>query len=204
MSSPSPGVQIGPNMEPGQRIREVIVTTCSTAGRVHIAPMGIREADGITLIAPFRPSATLDNIEATRVAVVNFVEDVRVFAGCISGRQRDWPTRPASTIPGAVLMQALAHRELELRRTEADEQRPRLHLECVHEQTHANFAGFNRAQSAVLEAAILVSRLGMLTDEKIDNELAYLQIAIDKTAGDEEREAWSWLEDAIRAYRTRR
>ena len=34
----------------------------------------------------------------------------------------------------------------------------------------------------------------MLTADKVDAEMAYLQIAIDKTAGTEEREAWSWLQ----------
>jgi hypothetical protein len=37
--------------------------------------------------------------------------------------------------------------------------------------------------------------------EKIDREIAYLEIAIDKTAGPDEREAWGWLMDAIAAYR---
>jgi hypothetical protein len=45
----------------------------------------------------------------------------------------------------------------------------------------------------VLELAILVSRLGMLPREKIKAEIAYLTIAIEKTAGPEEVEAWGWL-----------
>ena len=49
----------------------------------------------------------------------------------------------------------------------------------------------------MVEAAILVSRLHMLPIEKIDAERAYLQIAIDKTAGPQEREAWQWLCEAV-------
>jgi hypothetical protein len=63
----------------------------------------------------------------------------------------------------------------------------------MQEQTHAPFTGFNRARAAVLELAILVSRLNMLPRDKIEAEIAYLQIAIEKTAGPEEREAWGWL-----------
>jgi uncharacterized protein len=59
----------------------------------------------------------------------------------------------------------------------------------------------NRAQAAVIEGAVLVSRLHMLPAEKIASEMAYLQIAIDKTAGSEEREAWSWLREAVAAKR---
>ena len=43
--------------------------------------------------------------------------------------------------------------------------------------------GFNRAQAAVLEGAVLVSRLHLLPPEKIDGGMDYLQIAIDKTPG---------------------
>ena len=59
------------------------------------------------------------------------------------------------------------------------------------------FQGFNRAQAAVVEAAILVSRLKILATAKIAEELAYLQIAVTKTAGDAEREAWAWLIAAV-------
>jgi hypothetical protein len=61
--------------------------------------------------------------------------------------------------------------------------------------------GLNRAKAAVLEAAVLVSRLHMLPDEKIDNEIKYLQIAIDKTAGEHEVEAWGWLMNRIKTFR---
>ena len=53
----------------------------------------------------------------------------------------------------------------------------------VHEVTHAPFIGFNRAQAAVIEGAVLVSRLHMLPRRRSTAEMAYLQIAIDKTAG---------------------
>ena len=78
--------------------------------------------------------------------------------------------------------------------------RPRLFCRVVGEGTHAPFTGFNRAKAAVLELAILVSRLGMLPREKIEAEIAYLTIAIDKTAGPEERQAWAWLMQRVDAH----
>jgi hypothetical protein len=75
--------------------------------------------------------------------------------------------------------------------------RPRFRCEVLREENHAPFRGFNRAQSAVIEAAILVSRLDRLPREKIESEVAYLKIAIEKTAGPEEREAWTWLKEKI-------
>ncbi len=181
-------------------ILETIVTTRSLDGRVHIAPMGMREEGGLVLLAPFRPSATLDNILASRCAVVNATDDVRVFAGCIVGR-RDWPTAPAERVPGVRLAAALHHLELDLERVDDDPQRPRLWLRRVFEATHAPFRGFNRAQAAVIEAAVLVSRLHLLPAEKIDTELQYLAIAMDKTAGPAEWEAWEWLLARVAEHR---
>jgi hypothetical protein len=49
----------------------------------------------------------------------------------------------------------------------------------------------------VIEAAILSTRLHMLAPEKVLTELAYHAIAIAKTAGPAEREAWDWIEDKV-------
>jgi uncharacterized protein len=81
-----------------------------------------------------------------------------------------------------------------------DPQRPQLLMQRVHEVQHAAFQGLNRAQSAVLEAAVLVSRLGMLDPQKIAREVDYLHIAISKTAGDAERQAWRWLMQAVERH----
>ena len=132
-----------------------------------------RRRRAASIIAPFRPSTTLDNLRATPYAVANFTDDVLVFAGCLTGR-KDWPTRPSTHVPGAVLEGALAHAELAVDHVEEDEQRPRFHCRVVHEASHAPFKGFNRAQAAVIEAAILASRLHMLPREKIERELGYL------------------------------
>ncbi len=181
-------------------ILETVVTTLSAEGVVHIAPFGVTEDDLGLSIAPFRPSVTLDNLMATGCAVINLTDDVRIFAGCLTGR-RDWPTRPSRIVKGRVLEGALAHREVRVASIEDDPTRPRFRLEIVHEETHAPFRGFNRAQSAVIEAAILVSRLSRLPPGKIETEIAYLAIAIEKTAAPREREAWGWLMDAIADYK---
>ena len=55
----------------------------------------------------------------------------------------------------------------------------------------------------MVEAAILVSRLHLLPMEKIDAEIAYLRIAIDKTAGPEEREAWEWLMHRVAGHKSK-
>jgi hypothetical protein len=182
-------------------IFETVVTTCSAAGGVHIAPMGVRYVGDDVVLMPFRPSTTLANIERSGCAVLNLITDVRVFAGCVTGR-RDWPTVPVAGFDGVRLANALGHVTLRLREQQDDVQRPVLRMARVAEGTHAPFKGMNRAQAAVVEGAVLVSRLHMLPPEKIDSEMRYLQIAIDKTADEAELEAWRWLQGAVAKHRS--
>ena len=181
-------------------IFETVVTTLSTEGVAHVAPMGIRYRDDEVVLMPYRPSTTLDNIAATGQAVLNILVDTRVFAGSVTGR-KVWDTQPAERIAGVRLACALSHVELRLVSRQDEEQRTVLRMARIHESSHAPFIGINRAQAAVVEGAVLVSRLKMLPQDKVDTEMAYLQIAIDKTAGPEEREAWGWLREAVEKHR---
>ncbi len=180
-------------------IRETIVTTVDGGGRAHIAPLGlIAEEDG-WVIAPFRPSTTLDNLQKVPYATASHTDDVRIFAGCLTGR-REWPTVAGQAVPVPRLAAALSHIELAVETVRDDPQRPRFRCRVVQTVSHAPFAGFNRAQWAVLEAAILVSRLHMLPRERIEREIAFLASAVEKTAGEREREAWGWLTERVRAH----
>ena len=181
-------------------IRETIVATISPDGRPHLAPLGLIQHGSMWTIAPFQPSATLANLLATPQATASHPADVRAFAGLLTGR-RDWPTVASEAVRPPRLAGALSHWELEVAALQEDEVRPRFHCRIVHEAAHAPFQGHNRAAAAVIEGAILVSRLRMLSREKVDAEMAYLRIAVDKTAGPAEREAWSWLEEAVVAQR---
>jgi len=181
-------------------IVETIVTTRDRAGEVHIAPLGLIAEGDEWIIAPFAPSRTLQNLRENPVAVANHVDDVRVFAGCLTGR-RDWPWRAADKVDGAVLEASVSHWELEVARVEEDETRPRFFCRMVANGNHRPWGGFNRAQGAVLEAAVLISRLKMLPPEKIESELKYLEIAISKTAGARELEAWGWLMEKVEEWR---
>lgn len=181
-------------------IQEVIVTSLSAQGTSHLAPMGIHRDGDQWIILPFRPSTTLDNILATRQAVINRSDDVRVFAGCLTGH-RHWPLTAAEQVRVPRLADCLSHLEVELTRVDDDAVRPRLFCRPLHEANHRPFQGFNRAQAAVLEAAILVSRLTMLPLSKIEAELHHLQSAVDKTAGPQEKQAWQWLMAAVDQFK---
>lgn len=177
-------------------IYETIITSMDAEGNVHITPFGVREQEGFVIISPFKPSTTLENILITKSAVMNLTDDVRVFAGALSKKFRA-EVVSAEKIQGFRLAETLAHKELRLEKVVVDEVRPQLWMKVVHEKNHQPFKGFNRAQSAVIELAVLASRLSMLPKEKIMQEKSYLQIAMDKTAGEREWQAWSWLNEKI-------
>ncbi|MFA9461178.1 DUF447 domain-containing protein [Thiohalorhabdus methylotrophus] len=181
-------------------IRESILTTRLADGGTHIAPMGVHEREGGFLVLPFQPSATLDNLLREGFLVINFTDDVRVIAGCLTGR-RDWPLTRADRVPVQRLESTLSHMELAVERYYPDEQRPGLFCRPVHVANHQPFMGFNRAQWSVVEAAILISRLHMLPMERVDSEMQFLKVALEKTAGEREWEAWGWLEEKVAAFK---
>lgn len=182
------------------RIIETIVTTSSATGEVHIAPLGLIADADRWVIAPFKPSRSLDNLLEVPFACASHTDDVRVFAGCVTGR-KTWPLMPARTVRGARLADCVSHFELTVVRVEEDALRPRFVCDLVAHDHHRPWGGWNRAQAAVIEGAILVSRLHMLTVEKIESEFAYLEIAISKTAGPIEAEAWGFIRERIDAWR---
>lgn len=185
------------------RIVETIITTTDASGEAYIAPLGLIEDGAHWIIAPFKPSRTLENLRAHPFAVASHTDDVRVFAGGVTGRKR-WPLTAATTIKGHRLADCVSHWEMKVERFIEDEQRPRFACAIVYQEAHKVWEGFNRAQASVLELAVLTTRLNMLPPEKVENELKYLEIAIAKTAGPREEEAWEWLMEKINAWRQAR
>lgn len=182
-------------------IRETIVTTIDADGVPHIAPLGIIAQEDGWVIAPFRPSKTLDNLTAVPFAIANYTDNMLVFAGCLTGR-KDWPLVVVENCPVPRLKSALSHSILEVVSIEDDGVRPRHFCKVIGEASHAPFTGLNRAKAAVLELAILVSRLHMLPREKIDAEIDYLKIAVEKTSGPDEQKAWDWLMQRVNEHRS--
>jgi hypothetical protein len=181
-------------------IVESIVTTIGADGRVNCAPMGVEWGEEIIVLKPFLETATYRNVVATRTAVVNLIDDARVFARAAISNP-EYPTRPALTVQGVVLADGCSWRELTVRSIDSTPPRSRIEMSVVHRGVSREFIGFNRAQHAVLEAAIYATRLHLLSPEFIDGEMARLQVIVDKTAGPDEQEAMKLLTEHIRSRR---
>jgi uncharacterized protein len=153
-------------------------------------------ADTIVL-KPFLETATYRNVSATRAAVVNLIDDVRVFARAAISNP-EYATVPATVVRGVVLADACSWREIEVRAIDSTPPRSRIDTAVVHSGRRREFIGFNRARHAVLEAAIYATRVHMLPRDFLLGEVDRLQVIVDKTAGPREFEAMALLADYIR------
>jgi hypothetical protein len=70
--------------------------------------------------------------------------------------------------------------------------------EVVHAERRRDFFGFNRAMYAVVEAAILATRISILPRDEIEAEFHKLAVLVEKTGGPREREAFVFLQSYLR------
>ena len=178
-------------------IVESIVTTVAADGTVNCAPMGVEWGDDRIVLKPFLDTATYRNVTVLRSAVVNLVDDVRIFARAAISNPV-YPTVPAAVVKGVRLVDCCSWRELEVRSLDSTPPRSRIETDVVHRGVVREFVGFNRARHAVLEAAIYATRLHLLPREFISSELERLQVIVDKTAGPAEQEAMALLTEHCR------
>ncbi len=179
-------------------IVESIVTTVDPDGRVNIAPMGVEWGDERIVLKPFLETTTYRNVTATQVAVVNLVDDVRVFARAAISNP-EYPVTPGAVVEGVRLADVCSWRELRATAIDATPPRSRIEMAVVHRGVAREFVGFNRAAHAVLDATIYATRLHLLDRAFIDGELARLPVIVDKTAGPAEHEAMALICDYVRA-----
>ena len=183
-------------------IVETIITTVAEDGTVNVAPMGVEwdlvNSGDTIVLKPFLETATYRNVVASRAAVVNLTDDVRVFARAAISNPR-YTTVPAVVVRGVVLADCCSWREIEVRSIDSTPPRSRIETVVVHRGTHREFIGFNRASHAVLEATIYATRLHILPRAFIESELTRLQVIVDKTAGEREIEAMALITDYIRS-----
>ena len=166
-------------------------------GAVNIAPMGVEWGADVIVLKPFLETATFRNVTAVSAAVVNLVDDVRVFARAAISNP-SYPTAAASVVRGVRLADCCSWRELQVRSIDSTPPRSRIETTVVHRGVQREFIGFNRACHAVLEATIYATRLHLLARDIVEQELARLQVIVDKTAGPAEHEAMALITDYIR------
>ena len=189
-------------------ILEGLVTTTDAEGRMHLAAMGplVDDAEAAAgtvtrlVLRPFGTSQTAANLARLPEGVFHLTDDVLVLARVVAGgTEPALAVGPARAVRGFVLTDAC--RGYEFRVVEADTrgERSRLEARVVAEHAGRPFLGFNRAAHAVVEAAILVTRLHLLDLREIRGRFADLEPLVEKTGGDREREAFALLAACVGA-----
>lgn len=181
-------------------ILEGIVTTLNERGEVNIAPMGpIVEPEMQTLLLrPFPTSQTHRNLTQRPYGVFHVVDDVLLLARAALDRLTPEPaTFQAHAIPGRVLQDACRWYEFEVSSRDDAKKRPEIRARVVHAGRIRDFYGFNRAKHAVIEAAILASRLHILPRMEVLAQFALLEGPVRKTAGPQELEAFRFLREYV-------
>lgn len=177
-------------------ILEGLISTVDEAGRPHLAAMGPRVDDDFSRfeIRPYLTSSTARYLASTPFAVFHVTDDVELIAATVAGRQptaEQW--QPAAAIPGYILTAAC--RAYELKVVHRSDAEPRGMMVCAVERVHRfrDFFGLNRAKHAVIEAAILASRVDFLPRSEIESQWDALRTLVEKTGGDAEHRAFELL-----------
>jgi hypothetical protein len=187
-------------------ILEGIVTTISPSGEVNIAPMGPRVDGGLDrfVLRPFPTAQTYRNLKAHPEGVLHVTDDVLLLARAALGPVEPLPRlRAAAHVRGFVLQDACRYYEFRVSSFDDREPRVRLEAEVVHAGRLRDFFGFNRAKHAVVEAAILATRTDFLPLAEIDAEYRKWAVIIEKTGGEQERLAFSVLQEHVARCRAK-
>jgi uncharacterized protein len=182
-------------------ILEGIVSTVGPDGTVNIAPMGPRVDTSMQrlLLRPFRTSRTYANLKFNGEGVFHVTDDVLLLArAAVSSLDPLLPLFPASKVHGQVLGEACRYYEFRVARCDDRDERVSFEVEVVHAARLRDFFGFNRAKHAVVEAAILATRIAIPGAPDIVAEYARLAPLVEKTGGEQEREAFNFLMDFVR------
>lgn len=187
---------VEPELGSDGRILEGIVTTHNVDGTVNISPMG-PIVDGDVTRFVFRPyvmSTTYANLKREGRGVFHVTDDVMLFAQAAVG-QPD----PLPALEGLKLLDACRWYEFAIRSLDDSTERTHVVAETVDNGRFRDFFGFNRAKHAVIEAAILATRVHLLPPANICADLERLATPVQKTAGLAEQQAFTFLQDFISA-----
>ena len=160
----------------------------------HLAPMGPRVSAATStrfLLRPFPTSHTYRNLPRHGEGVLHVTDDALLLAKAAIGAVEPLPpVRPAEQVRGLRAGRRLPvlrvrGRDRSTRRSE----RVRIEAEVVHAGRLRDFFGFNRAKHAVVEAAILATRLHLLPPTRSRPSSRKLRVIVDKTGGPAEHAA---------------
>lgn len=182
-------------------ILEGVVTTVDVDGALNVAPMGPRVDPAMRrfVLRPYQTSTTYRNLKATGEGVLHVTDDVLLIARTAIGLPALAATRPAEAVRGQVLADACRFYEFRVVELDDHEERTTIVVETVASGRQRDFFGLNRGKHAVVEAAILSTRVDWLGRDAVLAQFDTLGVLVDKTGGPAEHEAFRLLRDHVSA-----
>jgi len=188
-------------------IVEGVATTWDSSGRVNVAPLGpiVRDEPPTEwkemIFRPFPGSKTYDNLQQTKEGVFHLTDDILLIVLAATGDVSP-SLAPCEVLRGRRLVDCC--RAIEFRVVDWDEsgERPRAVGNVVHQAEGRPWGGFNRASHAVLEAAVLATRLHLTGKDYVQQELDRLRVVVEKTSSPGERpaEAFAFLVEYVKNW----
>jgi hypothetical protein len=150
------------------------------------------------VLRPFKTSRSYANLIESKSGVFHITDDVNLIARAAVGSIKPLPEMvPIIDTDAQRLRDTCRWFLLELVSIEQEGERATLNLDIHKMGRVRDFTGFNRAKHAVIEAAILATRVGILPDSEITSQMEMLRSWVDKTGGVSEHDAYSFLQQFI-------
>jgi uncharacterized protein len=178
-------------------IVETIFSTIDEKGTPNFAPMGIHWGEETVTVLPYRSTQTYRNLVSSGSGVANLTDNVLAFVQC-GLFDEILPSFAAARVPGVVFKEACSWLELELVSQGGTEERAKLQCRIVYKGRQKDFLGFCRAGNAVIEAAILATRLAFIERQKVDQDLNHYIKIVEKTGDEREKQAIRLVHNYIR------
>jgi len=181
-------------------ILESIVTTINQDGSVNVSPMGPTVNGDLKNfeLRPFNTSQTFANLKRTRSGVVHVTDDVGLIAQSAIGKLAPPPEFfPAKKILGQVIATTCRWYEFQVDYIDENNARTNINCKTLHTGRVRDFWGFNRAKHAVIEAAIMATRLDFLPREEIQGQFQRLETIVLKTGSNQESKAFKLLSEHV-------
>lgn len=183
-------------------ILEGVVTTLNADGSANISPMGPEVDDRLAelVLKPYQTSTTYQNLKRTGQGVFHVTDDVELIARTAVGMLEETPPLIECTaVQGRILAGACRWYAFRVASLDDTHERTRIVCQVVVSGRLRDFFGFNRAKHAVIEAAILATRVDFLPHDMIRGEFARLLEPVNKTGGAAEHRAFEFLQQFVAA-----
>ncbi len=184
-------------------IVEGLLTSTDSIGTLNVAPMGPivhGNFDSFTL-RPWAGSTTFQNLTLSRQGVFHLVDSISIIAEAAIRRLTKIPdTFPAEHVAGFVLEDCCRWFEFQITDIDTTHERSEMTAQVVNTGQRRPFRGFNRARHAIIETAILATRLHLIPRDEVESALRFLAPAVAKTGAEEDQASFRMLQEHIHSY----